>query len=685
MKKILSFAAMAALAVSAFAAQPVDNNGAQLTFSPGPGDVITEIPAKYTISVSGPQKIKSTLGATVTLTDPNNASVRITPKVVSGTMEMSVDLTPNLISKVDATLEGEWKVKLNAGGIQYVWDEADASKNTKNVEFEYTFKLGAATPPTTSTMEDNGAQLTFDPGAGAVLDAFPTTLTIKVEGPKSITKNSINKPTIKMTDPAGTTQQITSENLVDGSMDIVFKLDNANFKFNRELAGEWKVELLKDKFRYIWEDDTFTKNGALDYTFTLNGNGQPEDPEKDNVKYDIQLTGTQPKLEGFDPEMRDISQGLQLVFNCGKLQATENAMATIKGPGYNHTAPIVFNMGNETVTYMIARFSSNPKYAGEYTLTIPQGVLGTEAWIADPEKGRANEAVSITFNVNGETGPVENTTFNPSGVTPTPNMITEPFDKVNLTFDSKCFFTEGETVKVSYMTDMQSISWSSYTTATITRVSDTEVSLVFDKAASVSAAYHIVIPKGTFWDAAHDADKEAGSFSSELIYDWTISKTAQNVNVTSHIPASGDKVNGFATGEGITIVTDDNARVAKMKLTLSAYLLDSDMAGQTLLNVETTSKNAEGAIQWINEGKAMVFDSEHYYEVNFVLYDENGENIAEGLFEFDGADGFVGIDGVFVDGNLEIHTIDGLRVNGAIDQLPAGLYIIDGKKVVIRK
>ncbi len=81
----------------------------------------------------------------------------------------------------------------------------------------------------------------------------------------------------------------------------------------------------------------------------------------------------------------------------------------------------------------------------------------------------------------------------------------------------------------------------------------------------------------------------------------------------------------------------------------------------------------------------MVFDSEHYYEVNFVLYDENGENIAEGLFEFDGADGFVGIEGVFVDGNLEIHTIDGLRVNGAIDQLPAGLYIIDGKKVVIRK
>ncbi len=39
---------------------------------------------------------------------------------------------------------------------------------------------------------------------------------------------------------------------------------------------------------------------------------------------------------------------------------------------------------------------------------------------------------------------------------------------------------------------------------------------------------------------------------------------------------------------------------------------------------------------------------------------KNGENIAEGLFEFDGADGFVGIEGVFVDGNLEIHTIDGL-------------------------
>ncbi len=86
-----------------------------------------------------------------------------------------------------------------------------------------------------------------------------------------------------MTDPtAGTTADYKRESL---SMvpwisysSLTMRTSNSTANWRQKENGRWSCS--KDKFRYIWEDDTFTKNGALDYTFTLNGNGQPEDPEK---------------------------------------------------------------------------------------------------------------------------------------------------------------------------------------------------------------------------------------------------------------------------------------------------------------------------------------------------------------------------------------------------------------------
>ncbi len=133
MKKFYHLRPWRPLAVSAFAAQPVDNNGAQLTFSPGPrGCNHGDSCQIHTISVSGPQKIKSTLGATVTLTDPNNASVRITPK--SGERHDGDECRSYSQSYIQSRCDSGGRMeseKLNAGGIQYVWDEADALKTRR--------------------------------------------------------------------------------------------------------------------------------------------------------------------------------------------------------------------------------------------------------------------------------------------------------------------------------------------------------------------------------------------------------------------------------------------------------------------------------------------------------------------------------------------------------------------------
>ena len=87
---------------------------------------------------------------------------------------------------------------------------------------------------------------------------------------------------------------------------------------------------------------------------------------------------------------------------------------------------------------------------------------------------------------------------------------------------------------------------------------------------------------------------EAGSFSSELIYDWTISRTARNVTVTNRIPHPAIGERPLPPAKGITIVTDEQ-HVAKVSLRFSAYLLDSDMAGQTPSNVRVHFQECRGA------------------------------------------------------------------------------------------
>lgn len=563
----------------------------------------------------------------------------------------------------------------------------------------------AMTSFTASAVENNGAELTFDPAPGAVLDAFPETLTITVSGPESLKIQSWGKPQIRLYDPSATEstgkQIITADNYVAGSMKLTFNLKTGS-GVNRELKGTWKIELLKDKIQYVWDTadaSKNTKNVAYTYEFTVGTGGgdtpeNPDDPKGDAVKYDITMTGTTPKLEGFAvtgvDSPRDATEGIQFIFNCTNMKTTDQSLVTITGPGYNQTAPLFYNMGtmDGKGSNLIAKFGANFYYSGEYTLTIPKGVMGDETWFEDHEKGRANEAVEVKFNVKGHSGPVENTTFNPSKVTPTPNTEIPGMANVAITFPEKCFFTEGTTVQVNYMTNMAATSYDPFCEATIKRVSDTEVMLEFAEVAKKkNAKYQIIIPKGTFWDAAHEADKEAGAFSSELTYLWTVSGVVESVEVTGHTPASDAKVSGFSKGEGISIATSDNARVAKMVLTLTEYELDNDMAMPvTLLNeVSTTTKNDKGEICWLNEGADLKFDSKHWYEAAFTLYDAAGLEIGDGMFEFYGAD-TVGIEDVTIDGKAaEIFTIDGVRVNGAANELPAGLYIINGKKVIVRK
>ena len=156
-----------------------------------------------------------------------------------------------------------------------------------------------------------------------------------------------------MTDPCRYHSRLQARIFVDGSMDIVFKLDNANFKFKPRTGGRnGRWELPQDKFRYIWEDDTFTKNGALDYTFTLNGNGQPEDPEKGQceIRHPAHRHPAQAQKVSI-LKCVTYHRAFSLFSTAASSRPRKMRWPQSKAPAISYS-PIVFSMGNETVTYI---------------------------------------------------------------------------------------------------------------------------------------------------------------------------------------------------------------------------------------------------------------------------------------------------------------------------------------------
>ncbi|MDE7160617.1 MAG: hypothetical protein K2O24_07230 [Muribaculaceae bacterium] len=194
--------------------------------------------------------------------------------------------------------------------------------------------------------------------------------------------------------------------------------------------------------------------------------------------------------------------------------------------------------------------------------------------------------------------------------------------------------------------------------------------------------YEIYIPEATFRNAAEEAD--ATNFSSELYYHYH-KRQPKVITVTEKIPAQNAELYGFDTGEGITIVTDPRGMAARMELELTSYPVEDYQyeGGIILLRTETTTRNEEGDICWINDGPEIEFSKDRRYEVRFILFDAEGTALRQGAIEYNYPADSVGIDTITgSESERKVYNIQGMRLGNDIDALPAGLYIIDGKKVV---
>ena len=82
-----------------------------------------------------------------------------------------------------------------------------------------------------------------------------------------------------------------------------------------------------------------------------------------------------------------------------------------------------------------------------------------------------------------------------------------------------------------------------------------------------------------------------------------------------------------------------------------------------------------------NNSWAANADITHTYETRFdwvCVYQKNGMQNTNGIVD--------GIDAVEVEApaNEAIYTLQGVRVNGPVESLPKGIYIVGGKKIVVK-
>lgn len=672
MNKIYAYAMAATMALTSFGAFAADE-GVTIIADPAQGSVLTEIPETITFTFEGPASIaKPTLGGNpVRITDPAGTTLQCSTvdnwAIVDG-KSFSVRVNP----AADRTMAGEWTVKLMAGGVMFV--DADGVK-TKCSEDVFTYTVGE---------EETGLKVVFDPALDGEYEEFPETFTVSFPGTESI-KNNITVSKVCIVYEPGATEGILATPTWDKpNSTITFKTQAT---LNRNLSGEYRVHFNAGSISLVYPEET-VKIDNMDFYYNISGNGGGEDPGKDEVQYDLPMTGTTPNLaKGLDVSERTL-ETLQMTFTGSELQPLPDAMVTITGPNYKHTANIKFNMGTaaNTSTWMKANFPIDPEYNGTYTLTIPQGVLGDKTWIADPEKGHANAAVDMTFEVTGGkewTGDEQQTTLNPIEVLPVSGNKVETLNFVILGFEEDVFYDEGLTFSVGMKEDASALSFSKFGTATVSG-SGNSVRLDISPKPTLQAEYQIVIPEGSFRNAENA--EEATNVNSALTYFYNLRPVTVELTVISTDPKADAYVQGFHPGEGITVNTNHNDEVARMDLTITAYALDDDSsAPKTILTATTTTKNEEGAICWLAE-EDMEFNASNFYEVAYTLYNAEGNSLYDNIYEFYGAEGFVLVEAIF--GNnapKAIYNMQGMRLNSDITTLPAGLYIIDGKKVMIRK
>lgn len=211
-------------------------------------------------------------------------------------------------------------------------------------------------------------------------------------------------------------------------------------------------------------------------------------------------------------------------------------------------------------------------------------------------------------------------------------------------------------------------------------------SVAFGKEPSYNGMYTITIPKGAFGTEAWTQDPNYGHSNDEIKLSFELVDGADYATYTLE-PVTVDPEEGtYSTGKEIAAIT----------LTFAEGVEAVKGASATLAGVDNSyAETAE--FKAVDGGFKVTFASTPTESGNYVL------TVTPGMFGDEGfvktgtgkasapisikytIDHTVGVSAITAVKDGAIYNLQGVRVNTTVENLPAGIYVIDGKKILINK
>lgn len=352
---------------------------------------------------------------------------------------------------------------------------------------------------------------------------------------------------------------------------------------------------------------------------------------------------------------------------------------TSEDADYSYTGRMTFNLNYfGTATEFIIWIPSDVRIRtnGTYTVSIPQGVLGDEEWLQNMQQvGLANKAIDLKFTVTGGRLPGNiSYTLRPESTLPTNYASVESLTKVVLTYDEPVFIDPNVAIQVF-------AGWGGRYEGTVTasKDGDNTVVLTFNPTPIETGEYSILIPDGAIGDATYNATHTEGKANSESTYTFNLTSSFEMKSTT---PAEDSEIAGIEQGGRIVFNTSNNDAVAYVDFEIEEY--NPNTQTTTVVLRGTADKRTDaGAFYWQNDDSTLRMAKDHIYTITYKVYDAENLILYSSAYNVVGTyDTQVGVDMVSdYDTCVKIFNLNGVEVKG---NLPAGIYIMNGKKVIVK-
>lgn len=329
------------------------------------------------------------------------------------------------------------------------------------------------------------------------------------------------------------------------------------------------------------------------------------------------------------------------------------------------------------------------KEAGEYTLTFPEGVF--TAYGNDNGEGYENialspETITLTWTIEGERPPVE-ADLTLGIATPKPNAAGEI--SADKSLESIFFFCDRAGMAVAPGTEanvtIEEVNGDFKASARLKKGSGLNSAYsyfmaVFGTEPVYNGEYVITIAEGAFGDAEWLANPATGHTNAELKISFTLIDgadhdiyTIQPVSVTpeagTYTDASDIATFTVKYEDGVTPVEDASATLAGM---------GTVVYGETVAFTQT----ADGSYT-VTFDPAPVEDGEYVFIVKSGMFTDGT------LFSAQIEQNYIisytdGVATVISTDEQKIYDLNGNVMDCGVEALPAGIYVINGRKVIVK-